>query len=208
MARTIADAHRWMEQGTALLLGAADLAEEQYAAATALPGWTRKHVVAHVAANADAIGHLVHWAATGEETPMYASAQDRADGIARGVALPAAELTDRLRTSAAELATAMAALTSEQWEHRVVTAQGRTVAATELPWMRAREVCVHAVDLANGVTFADLPDGFAAALVEEIAAKRGLAPADLPAGPLSDVAAWLAGRPHRLADAPELDPWL
>ena len=47
----------------------------------------------------------------------------------------------------------MDALPSEQWEAEVVTAQGRTVPASETPWMRAREVMVHAVDLGTGVTF-------------------------------------------------------
>ncbi len=67
-------------------------------------------------------------------------------------------------------------------------------------------MCVHAVDLGTGVTFAGLPDGFLSALAEEIRAKRGLA--GLPDGPLPEVTAWLAGRPHALAGAPELGPWL
>ncbi|MGW2823632.1 maleylpyruvate isomerase N-terminal domain-containing protein [Streptomyces sp. NPDC001443] len=209
--RTLADARAWARTGTELMLDAvAGLAEDGFSAPSALPGWTRKHLVAHVAANADALGNLVHWAATGEETPMYASAEERAAGIARGPALSAGELRSWLTGSAQRLAEALDRLTDEQWRHQVVTAQGRTVPATELPWMRAREVCVHAVDLGTGVvTFTDLPEGFLAALVDEIRAKRQLSA--LPAlfeGPLPEVAAWLAGRPHTLADAPELGPWL
>jgi maleylpyruvate isomerase len=92
----------------------------------------------------------------------------------------------------------------------VRTAQGRTVPATETPWMRAREVCVHAVDLDAGLTFADLPDDFNRALREDIRAKRGLAelPATVADAPPAEVTAWLAGRPHTLADAPALGPWL
>ncbi|MFG2949653.1 maleylpyruvate isomerase N-terminal domain-containing protein [Streptomyces adustus] len=206
--RTLVDARAWARTGTELMLDAvAGLDEDGFAAPGALPGWTRKHLAAHVAANADALGNLVHWAATGEETPMYASAEERAAGIARGPALSAGELRSWLTGSARRLAEALDRLTDEQWRHQVVTAQGRTVPATELPWMRAREVCVHAVDLRTGVvTFADLPKGFLAALVEEIRAKRQLTA--LPDGPLPEVAAWLAGRPHTLADAPELGPWL
>ncbi|BFO18728.1 hypothetical protein SHKM778_51160 [Streptomyces sp. KM77-8] len=163
--------------------------------------------MAHVAANADALGNLVHWAATGEERPMYASADERAAGIAKGPALSAGELRSWLTGSAHRLAAGLDGLTDEQWHREVVTAQGRTVPATELPWMRAREVCVHAVDLGTGVvTFADLPKGFLFALTAEISAKRGLT--GLPDGPLPEVAAWLAGRPHSLAGAPELGPWL
>ncbi|WP_181808381.1 maleylpyruvate isomerase N-terminal domain-containing protein [Streptomyces shenzhenensis] len=206
--RTLTDARAWAGAGTELMLDAvAGLDEDGFSAPSALPGWTRKHLVAHVAANADALGNLVHWAATGEETPMYASAEERAAGIDKGPALSADELRSWLTASAHRLAAGLRRLTDAQWRHQVVTAQGRTVPATELPWMRAREVCVHAVDLGTGgVTFADLPRGFLAALVDEIRAKRGLT--ELPAGPLPAVAAWLAGRPHSLADAPELGPWL
>ncbi|MFC3234946.1 maleylpyruvate isomerase family mycothiol-dependent enzyme [Streptomyces nitrosporeus] len=205
--RTFADAREWARAGTALVLDAvAGLDEAGFAADSALPGWTRKHLAAHVAANADALGNLVHWAATGEERPMYASADERAAGIARGPGLSADELRSWLAGSAHRLAEGLDALTEEQWRREVVTAQGRTVPATELPWMRARETCVHAADFGTGVSFADLPEGFLAALAGEISTKRGLT--GLPDGPLPEVAAWLAGRPHTLADAPGLGPWL
>ncbi|MFE9169698.1 maleylpyruvate isomerase N-terminal domain-containing protein [Streptomyces kebangsaanensis] len=205
--RTFTDAREWARTGTELLLGAvAGLDEAGFSAPSVLPEWTRKHLAAHVAANAGALGNLVHWAATGERTPMYASAEERAAGIAKGPALSADELRSWLAASAHRLAGGLDRLTDEQWRHEVVTVQGRTVPATELPWMRAREVCVHAVDLDTGITFADLPSGFLTALVDEISTKRGLT--ELPDGPLPEVAAWLAGRPHTLADAPELGPWL
>ncbi|WP_420036171.1 maleylpyruvate isomerase family mycothiol-dependent enzyme [Streptomyces sp. cg28] len=205
--RTLAEARGWAEAGTTLVLDAVrDLDEAAFTAPSALPGWSRKHLAAHVAANADALGNLVHWAATGERTPMYASPEERAEGIAKGATLSADELRTWLTGSARRLAESLAELTDAQWTHEVVTAQGRTVPATELPWMRAREVCVHAVDFAVGAAFTDLPDGFLAALTDEIAAERG--PAELPGGPPPEVTAWLAGRPHSLADAPALGPWL
>ncbi|MFK4547382.1 maleylpyruvate isomerase [Streptomyces tendae] len=205
--RTQTEARAWARTGTELLLDAvAGLDEAAFAAPSALPDWTRGHLAAHVAANADALGNLAHWAATGEPTPMYASPGERAAGIARGSALSADELRSWLTGSAAQLAAALDRLTVEQWHREVVTAQGRTVPATEIPWMRAREVCVHVVDLATGCTFADLPDRFLAALADEICDRRRLG--ELPEGPLPEVAAWLAGRPHALADAPGLGPWL
>jgi len=206
--RTLTDARAWARTGTELLLDAvAGLDDDGFSAPSVLPGWTRKHLAAHVAANADALCNLVHWAATGEETPMYASAEERAAGIAKGPTLSADELRSWLAGSAQRLAEGLDRLTDEQWQHDVVTAQGRIVPATELPWMRAREVCVHAVDLGTGVvTFADLPRGFLTALAGEIRTRRGLT--ELPDGPLPEVAAWLAGRPHSLADAPRLGPWL
>lgn len=207
MSRSLADARRWVTEGTELFVEAAGgLDEASYDDPTLLPGWTRRHLVAHVAANADAIGNLVRWAATGEETPMYASPQERAEGIERGVSMSGRELDDWLRRSAESLETAMSDLTPEQWTTEVVTAQGRTVPAAETPWMRSREVCVHAFDLDLGIGFADLPADFLEALVVDITAKRG----DVPPidGSIDQHAAWLAGRPHDLPDAPGLPPWL
>ena len=208
---TLIDSRRWMAEGTALFLATAGrLTDEEYAAPSGLPGWSRRHVAAHVAANANAIGNLVHWAATGEPTPMYPSRAERDAGIERGAALPTAEIADWLRRSADALGAAMDALTEDQWRAEVVTGQGATVHATTTPWMRAREVCIHAVDLAAGVGFADLPEGFNGALCEDLRAQRGLdvLPIDLDDAPRAQIAAWLTGRPHTLAGAPELGPWL
>lgn len=214
--RTLDDARDWMETGTRLVLAAvAGLGEDGFDAPTLLPDWNRRALVAHLAANADAIGNLVHWAATGIETPMYPSMEARAEGIARGATLSASALDSWLRTSAERLAEAMDRLTDAQWAHQVRTAQGRTVPASETPWMRAREVCVHAVDLATGITFADLPDDFNRELcddIRELRRTRGSGPTELPpevaGAPLPEVTAWLAGRPHTIPDAPVLGPWL
>ncbi|MCL7426557.1 maleylpyruvate isomerase family mycothiol-dependent enzyme [Streptomyces sp. YS415] len=224
MPRTLDDARRWTRLGTELFLGAVGTGSDE---PSALPGWSRAHLVAHVAANADALGNLVHWAATGDPTPMYASPEERAQGIERGRALPAAELAAWLRHSADALDKGMAALGEGEWRARVVTAQGRTVPAAEVPWLRAREVCVHAVDLATTVTFADLPDDFLLALCDDVVAKRSAAPGpavtlrtptaawDLPGegelrlvtGELADLAAYLTGR-GTCPGAPVLGPWL
>ncbi|GGT38074.1 maleylpyruvate isomerase family mycothiol-dependent enzyme [Nonomuraea spiralis] len=236
MRRTFDDTLSWTATGTALLLDAvAGWGEEQYLAPSGLPGWTRKHLVAHVAANADALRNLVRWAATGERTPMYSSRRQRDADIEAGSRRPAAELDAWLRSSAERLAADVAELDGDRWSAEVVTAQGRTVPATEILWLRSREVCVHAVDLATGLTFAGLPAGFLAALADDVAAKRAAAagPAvvlsaadtgdrwELPGeggpttveGPLAGVAAYLAGRPHDLTDsdgspAPSLPAWL
>jgi maleylpyruvate isomerase len=207
VVRTLAGSRRWMAQGTQLIADAiAILDETAYADGTGLPDWSRKHVVAHLAANAEAIGNLVHWAASGERTPMYSSTDQRAADIETGSRLSATDLSAWFTRSAATLGSAMDALTESHWATEVVTAQGRTVPASETPWMRAREVMVHAVDLGTGLTFTDLPADFLAALIVDIRIKRGEVP-EID-GPLADQAAWLAGRPHSLTNAPTLGPWL
>lgn len=194
-------ARRWTAEGTNLFLD-----QVSYDGDSLLPGWTRRYLVAHVASNADALGNLVRWAATGEPTPMYASTDERAAAIEQGARLPEADLDAWVRDSAARLEAAMDELTDEQWAAEVVTAQGRTVPAATIPWLRAREACVHAVDLGRDVTFADLPEDFLEALVADATTKRGGVPEI--AGPLPDRAAWLTGRPHALVGAPDLGPWL
>jgi maleylpyruvate isomerase len=214
MTRSLDDARRWVREGTKCvseaLAGVDDLAVP-----IPLPEWTRAHVVAHLAANAEAVGNLVRWAATGERSPMYASPDQRATDIEAGSKRTAAELVAWFGSSAAALERAMDALTEHQWSARVVTAQGRDVPASETPWMRARELFVHAVDLDLGVTFDDLPDDFLKALVFDVLAKRGTE-SDVT-GPLAGRAAYLTGRADGVTAqvlrpdggaAPELPPWL
>ena len=234
MTSVAIEAWPWMEQWSARFLElASGLDGTDLTAPSGLPDWSRKQVVAHVAANARAIGNLVHWARTGEPTPMYGSPEARAETISSRVKLTRIELLTELRAADEDLARDMKALNPHEWAAEIRTAQGRTVFATEIVWMRAREVCIHAVDLAASVGFADLPHEFLARLCGEVAAKlaggpaveltaadlgrswrvegRG-APAQVKA-PVADLAAYLTGRAHNLQasdgqPAPVLPPWL
>lgn len=207
MSRSLEETRAWAALGNDLVLkAAAGLTDDDLRAPSTLPGWSVGNLVAHIAANADALLNLVTWARTGVKTPMYASPEDRAKGIAKGDTLTPDEARAWLASSIASLAAGFESLSESHWRNEVVTAQGRTVPATEIPWMRSREGLIHAVDLDRGVTFADLPEDFLDALIAEISAKRGLG--DLPEGPKPEVAAWLAGRAHSLSDAPEIGAWL
>jgi maleylpyruvate isomerase len=192
----------WLDEATALMLGAVDgVADSAFASPSSLPGWTVGHVVAHLHYNAEAIGRLAQWARTGIETPMYPSQAHRNADIEAGSRLAPAELRRLVYASAKALADAFDALTPPMWAHMIVTAQGRTVPATELLWMRFREVAVHGIDLGVGFGFgfADLPSDAVAKLVDEIVAKR------LSAGEGPALAAWLTGR---TTAGPSLGPWL
>jgi len=167
VSRSFEDALRWIEEGTELFREvAADLSDTDLRAASSLPGWTNGHLVAHVAANAKALSNLATWAATGVDTPMYATPHEREAGIALGESITADQVNGLLASSAHELAEAMAALTTEQWMATVRTAQGRLLPATEIAWLRAREVLVHAVDVQPGIAFDGLDPTFLTALAE------------------------------------------
>jgi uncharacterized protein (TIGR03083 family) len=193
----------WMERGTTLLLDTlAQLTDAQVEAPTALPGWTGRHLVAHLHHNAEALRRLASWAASGVESRMYAGPGQRNAEIETSAELPTQELRSLVTESAQGLAKDLAALSAEMWAHRVITAQNRDVPASEIPWMRAREVFVHTVDLGaagGGPSFADFPDDFNAALVDDIVTKR------LKAGEGATLAAWLSGR---ITGVTDLGPWL
>ena len=194
------DVRAWMDHGTKLFLTTVErLGDPELLVPTGLPGWTRRHVVAHVHYNAEALRRLVSWAATGVESAMYASPEQRAREIEEGARLPADRLRDLVARSAADLADDLDGLSADAWRAEVVTAQGRRIPATQIPWLRAREVAVHAVDLSAGIDFADLPADLVEALLVDAVTKRA------GAGDGPGLAAWLTGR---VAQAPTLGPWL
>jgi maleylpyruvate isomerase len=224
----------WMGDGNERLLAELNgLTDAGLKAPTALPGWDRRYLLSHIAANADALRNLVFWARTGEERLMYASAADREAGIAAGSRLPAAGLRARIESSAAALTADFDELgDGPAWDAKIITAQGLTRSASEIPWMRVREVYIHLVDLAVGIGFDDLPPEFLTALLDDVTVRRsakGGGPALIVAAtdtgdrwdvagsgspvpvsaPLADLAAWLTGRPApALSAAPVLAPWL
>ena len=55
-----------------LLTTATALSDAQMRDPSLLPGWTRGHVLTHIARNADGLVNLMRWARTGTKTPMYA----------------------------------------------------------------------------------------------------------------------------------------
>jgi maleylpyruvate isomerase len=133
-----------------------------------LPGWTRRHVTAHIGYNARAIARLVEWAGTGVETPMYASPEARDQEIMFGATLSPIALRNLFDHSAVHLNVEWRDLPEDAWHHKVRTIQGREVPATETVWMRTREVWIHAVDLANGATFTDIPAPVLERLLKDI----------------------------------------
>lgn len=212
------DAAEVAEATEQLLDAVAELSAEDLSGPSLLPGWSRGHVLCHVARNADAMVNLLTWAETGEETPMYADAATRERDIEAGAGRARDEHLADLRESADRFAAAAAALPPAAWASQVVLRSGRVVAAAEIPWRRLIEVRLHHVDLDAGHTADDLPAGFAdrelAWIIDGLAAHEGVAPVrlhdtgsgtswDLGAaaepeltvsGPARPLLAWLSGR--------------
>ena len=167
----------WVATGTELCVGVmTSLSDADFAEPSRLPGWTRAHVIAHIDGNARGLGHLVTWARTGIETPMYRSMEQRNADIEAEALLPPQELRARLLQSSTQIADDFNSLREEDLSTQVRTPQGLMIAAREIIWLRAREVMIHAVDLGGNVTFEDLPGDFLIALTNELVARRGTQP--------------------------------
>ncbi len=231
-APTADRADGWMTSGTQHFVAAATTVIAQLADDSLLPGWDRRTVMAHLVGNARALVNLVSWARTGEPCPMYANPHQRAADIARIAGLHPSVLLADVVATAQQLRADYAALPASARDRPVVTAAGRTVPASEVLWLRSREVNVHAVDLRAGVGFEDLMPDFLHALCDDAANREvagrpvrvtssdggswlvaGTGEPHSAAGELADVTAYLTGRPHHLrcADgsaAPVLPPWL
>src|SRR5438105_332850 len=143
-----------------LLATAAALSDAQAREPSLLPGWSRGHVLTHIARNADGLGNLLRWAQTGTETPMYASAESRGADIEAGAGRPAADLAADVRESAAALAAEAASMPDDAWTAQVRALNGPPFPAFGVLDRRLSEVEIHHVDLAAGYAPGDWPDDF------------------------------------------------
>jgi maleylpyruvate isomerase len=179
---------------------------------SALPGWTRAHVLTHVARNADAVANLAHWARTGEERPMYAGGADgRNAAIEEGAGRHIGDLRLDIDESAERLLAAFAGFSADGLARQVEAMRGAKLVGWELPNMRLREVEIHHVDLAAGYTWTDWSPAFAAHALD-IAAAQFAARGDCPVSALHDVegGVWQLGGAGPTLSGPthELAAWL
>ncbi len=120
---------------------------------TLCPGWSRAHVLTHLARNADALTNLLEWAATGREHVMYSSAESRAADIEAGSDRSAEDLVEDLRTSAGRFDAQVSDMPDDGWLREVRMGpggKGRTIPGRRVLWERLQELEVHHVDLACG----------------------------------------------------------
>lgn len=135
----------------------AELDDKRMREPSLLPGWTRAHVVTHLARNADGLVNLLTWARTGIEHPMYASNADRDADIEEGAARMAQLLHEDLRAASDRFAVACERLSDSQWSAGVAARTPALFPAANIPSMRLFEVWVHLVDLNVGFAFEDIP---------------------------------------------------
>jgi maleylpyruvate isomerase len=209
-----------MAAATDRLLASVDqLTEGSLTEPSLLPGWTRGHVLTHIARNADAMVNLVHAARTGDGRPMYPGGREGRDAdIEAGSGRELGDQRLDIAESAERLLGEFAGdFPAEARDREVEMRAGATVFGWELPLLRIREVEIHHVDLDAGYTPDDWSADFAARTLDQVAPlfrtardcpvgsliatdtdARWEVAADGPelSGPIRDLAAWLVGRSH------------
>jgi maleylpyruvate isomerase len=132
-----------------------------------LPGWTRGHVITHLARNADSFTGMIAAAARGEVADQYPGGnRQRADDIEAGAGRSAAELVADVTRACRELEAAWADATEEMWRTGAGRGGGAHVPLGELPSRRWRETEVHHADLDLDFGWSDWSDAFVAAELE------------------------------------------
>ena len=147
-----------LEEQTALVVQTARGLDDAAVRAPSLcPGWSRGHLLTHLARNADGLVNVAHSAVTGVSVPMYPSAEARNADVEAGADRPARELVDDLVRSAERLADELGQVPGDALDLEVPSGRGPTIRVGDVPWVRLREVVYHHVDLDAGYGFADAP---------------------------------------------------
>ncbi len=171
---TTSSAADLLPEATRRLIRSADeLDETAYAGPSLLPGWSRAHVLAHLALNAEGLAGALTGIVEGGAVPMYASQEDRDGDIEELAAQQPAAIRTRLLGASTDLTDAMAAIPPDAWRTTVERVPGGPVfPASAVADMRLREVEIHHVDLAAAYDRGDWPSAFAALLVDGALARR------------------------------------
>ncbi|HWD06678.1 MAG TPA: maleylpyruvate isomerase family mycothiol-dependent enzyme [Amycolatopsis sp.] len=122
-------------------------------APSALPGWSRGHLLTHVARNADGVGNLLTWASTGVETPMYGPGTARDDAIDAGARRPAAEIVADVVASGARLLDLAESLPEHTWTAPIRHRFGQPMSGADALALRLTETTIHLADLDHGHDF-------------------------------------------------------
>ncbi|MEV7423844.1 MULTISPECIES: maleylpyruvate isomerase family mycothiol-dependent enzyme [unclassified Streptomyces] len=196
-----------LREATDRLLGAAAaLDNAAVAEPSRLPGWSRGHVLAHIARNADALANVL------EGRPMYTDSTTRDADIERDAPRPLAVQLDDVRNTADGFR--HSAARSVDWSRVVTLRNGVTDTAARVPFRRWIEVELHHVDLGLGSELEDLSAEFTEREIGFLAERFSGNPA-VPALTLSapDGRTWRTGRREGAAlavtgPAPDLLGWL
>jgi maleylpyruvate isomerase len=150
------------------------LTAEDLAAPSLLPGWTRAHVVAHVALNALALAGSLRGVVHGKAEPMYESDQQRDGDIDELAQADPSDLRERHLAATTEFADAVELMDEAHWDGWLDRLPGGPAwpAVVVVP-TRRRELEIHHVDLGASYTRADWPEDFLVELLNAVTVDHG-----------------------------------
>jgi maleylpyruvate isomerase len=185
-------------------------ADEQARADSALPGWSRGHVVTHLAELSRAFVRQAEYARAGRTVEIYDGGRPGRDAAIEAKAgRPAAELRTDLLDAQAALELAWHDLTDADWARPILYRDGVLLDTAFAKW---RETEIHAADLDLGYRSTDWSEELCDYLIGFLAPRlpEGVPLTVAAQGELTDVVAWLAGREpigELTGSLPELGPW-
>jgi maleylpyruvate isomerase len=153
------------------------LVEDQWREPSLLPGWSRAHVVAHLALNAEGMAGALDELRHGRRGAMYASNESRDADIEELAAAPSAEIRARLFAAGEQLRSAFASLSDDDWGGTIDRVPGGpSFAVLALPGTRRREVEIHHADLDAGYRHTDWPRDFCVTLLDDVSVEQAANP--------------------------------
>ncbi|WP_158296553.1 maleylpyruvate isomerase family mycothiol-dependent enzyme [Nocardioides albidus] len=144
------------------------LSDEDGTAPSLCEGWTRCHVVAHLALNAEALAGVLRGLRDGRPTTMYASAGGRDADIDALATEALSVVRERLATASRSLGEVLgiaAGLGTDIVFER--TPGGPRIPAGRIALMRLGEVEIHHADLDAGYSWADWPEATARTMLDD-----------------------------------------
>lgn len=200
--------------------------EDAVRAPSGLPGWSRGHVITHIANFTEAMTRQVEEALQGRLIEVYDGGRPARDaGIEAGSGRPAAELVNHLREATTTLVATWDKVTSDDWDRPILHRNSTLAAGIYATW---RELAVHTVDLGLKPTADGWPQEFCLHLLDFLRPRtpegvhlilqaddgptweNGTGQDVVLTGKLTDLTAWYAGRtpPGPITGPrPELLPW-
>jgi maleylpyruvate isomerase len=152
---------------TRYLRALTELKDRDLQAPSLLPGWSRAHVVTHLARQADALTHALTAVVNGEDAWMYSSQTARDAEIDQGASRSAAELREDAAASAERFRDVAGRLEPEQLGAPISRLPGGTtfMTAGDTATKRWTELEIHHADLGLDYTPADWPVDFSCHLI-------------------------------------------
>ncbi|WP_327637216.1 maleylpyruvate isomerase family mycothiol-dependent enzyme [Kribbella sp. NBC_00482] len=208
-----------------LLAVTADLDDATARAGSGLPGWSRGHVITHIANFSEAMTRQVDEALQGRLVEVYDGGRPARDAqIEAGADRPAAELRSHLTQAVTTLLASWDKVGPTDWPLPILHRNSNLSAGLQATW---RELTIHTTDLDLGITAATWSDDFCLHLLDFLRARtpdnthlilksptltwdNGTGEDITLEGTFTDLTAWYAGRPTPgplTGPAPDLLPW-